>query len=76
MSTEAKFVNLIKGIIDPDTLGEVDLAIYKHENGGMFAIDASYLEQVAEEQTDLVDCFVINDPFAPIGEPQDLYLYD
>lgn len=71
---KAKFVRLI-GDNDPDTGGHVEMAIYKHENGGLFAIDASYLEQVADENDEL-DCYVINDPFAPIGEPNDLHLYD
>lgn len=74
MSTEAKFVKEIT-VIDPDTMGEVQLAVYKHQGGGMFAIDASYLDQVAEENDEL-DCYVISDPFASIGEPEDLNLYD
>lgn len=74
MSTEAKFSRII-GENDPETGGHVEMAIYKHQNGGMFAIDVSYLEQVAEENEGF-NCYVINDPFAPIGEPQDLYLYD
>lgn len=68
---EAKYVNIIKGIIDPDTLGEVDLAIYKHENGGMFAIDVSFLEQVAEE---IDGGYLIQDPFGP--KPDMLKLLD
>lgn len=74
MSTEAKFVKEIT-VIDPDTKGKVQMAVYKHQNGGMLAIDSSYLEQVAEDNDEL-DCYVINDPFAPIGEPQDLYLVE
>lgn len=73
---EAKFVKIIKGIIDPDTLGEVDLAIYKHQNGGMFAIDVSFLEQVAEEQEDVVDCYIIPDPFGDVSDPNTLELFD
>jgi hypothetical protein len=74
MSTEAKFVKEIT-VIDPDTKGEVNLAVYKHQNGGMFAMDASYLDQVADENEE-VDCYVIPDPFATIGRPEDLNLVE
>jgi hypothetical protein len=46
--TKAKYVKEIT-VIDPDTNGEVELAVYKHENGGMFAVDSSYILQVADE---------------------------
>lgn len=71
---KAKFVRLI-GENDPDTGGHVEMAIYKHENGGLFAIDASYLDQVAVENDEL-DCYVISDPFARIDLPSLLELYD
>ena len=71
---KAKFVRLI-GENDPDTGGHVEMAIYKHENGGMFAIDASWLDQVAVENDDL-DCYVISDPFADLDKPTLLELYD
>ena len=54
----AKFVNEIT-VIDPDSKGEVQLAVYKHDNGGMFAIDASYLEQTFDDDEDVE----IPDPF-------------
>ena len=68
MATEAKW---IKSII----VKETEMAVYQHQNGGIFAIDTSFLDQVADENDEL-DCYVINDPFAPIGEPQDLYLIE
>ena len=46
-------------VSDPDTNAPVDITVMKHESGGMFAIDSSYLE----------DCFlddidpIIDDPF-------------
>jgi metal-dependent HD superfamily phosphatase/phosphodiesterase len=40
----AKFVTEIS-IIDPDSKEPVDIEVYKHPNGGIFAIDSSYLEQ-------------------------------
>jgi len=74
MSYTAKFVEEVK-VIDPDTKGEVKLEVYKHENGGMFAIDSSYLAQVAEEEESLGETpvAVIMDPFS-YGEPEALYL--
>ena len=47
---KAKYVQDIT-VIDPDTKGEVDITVFKHENGGMFAIDASY-----------IDCIDVDDP--------------
>lgn len=41
-----KFVKEIT-VIDPDTKGEVQVAIYKLETGGMIGIDSSY---VAEDE--------------------------
>jgi len=40
-----KFVAAIT-VLDPDTGGEVEIEIWKLENGGMIGIDASFLEQV------------------------------
>jgi hypothetical protein len=60
----AKFVKEIT-VVDPDTKGEVQLAIYKHEGGGMFAIDSSFLDQCATS-----DDFhepIIPDPFSDNG---------
>lgn len=65
--SRAKFVNTIT-VIDPDTDGEVQITVYKHQNGGMFAIDSSYIEQ------GLDDDGLIYDPFADMGDPQSLYL--
>lgn len=56
----AKFVREIT-VIDPDSKGEVELSVYKHENGGMFAIDSSFLDQVV--RTDDYDRPIISDPF-------------
>jgi len=57
---KANFVKEIV-VIDPDSKGEVQLSIYKHENGGMFAIDSIFLDQVA--RTDDYDRPIISDPF-------------
>jgi hypothetical protein len=55
----AKFVKEIT-VIDPDSKGEVELSIYKHEGGGMFAMDSSFLDQCCDE-----DSYpVIPDPFS------------
>jgi hypothetical protein len=67
---KAKFVKEIE-VVDPDSQGVVHLAVYKHENGGMFAIDSSYIEQVLEDVSD-----TICDPFSFIDDPQELFLND
>jgi hypothetical protein len=74
MSSRAKFVKEIT-VEDPETGSPIELEVYKHENGGMFAIDSSYLDQVAEEEEgfgETPEC-VIMDPFS-YGEPEALYL--
>ena len=48
-------------VIDPDTKAPVEIAVYKHENGGMFAVDSSYILQVAEET--LSDNVLVPDVF-------------
>jgi len=40
----AEFVKEVT-VIDPDSNGEVELAVFKHSNGGMFAIDSSWIVQ-------------------------------
>jgi len=66
----AKFVETIS-IIDPDTNGEVNLEVYKHPNGGMFAVDSSYLEQCTDEDT----YPIILDPFVDVtGETENIVI--
>lgn len=55
----AKFVKEIE-ILDTDTGGIVSLTVYKHENGGMLAIDSSFLDQCFREDFHPV----IPDPFS------------
>lgn len=52
-------------VIDPDTKGEVEIAIYKHEGGGMFGVDSSFLDQVVN--TDDFDRPIIPDLFSYNG---------
>ena len=47
--SRAKFVQEVM-VTDPDTLGEVEVSIFKHQNGGMFGIDSSYIDQVLPEE--------------------------
>jgi len=71
MSITAKYVKDIV-IQDPDTGGDVEVTIFKHESGGLFALDASWIDQVAEE-----DCLgnpMCNDPLADLDETQRLVL--
>lgn len=56
---KAKFVSELT-TIDPDTGNDVKLSIYKHQNGGMFAIDSSYVEQNFEDD----EYPFIADPFS------------
>jgi hypothetical protein len=47
-------------VTDPDSGGEVAIAIYKHENsGGMFGVDSSFIEQMFEDD----EVAMIADPF-------------
>jgi hypothetical protein len=73
MSHTAKFVKEIT-VKDPDTKGSVKMEVYKHENGGMFAIDSSFLEQVAKDEERMET--VILDPFSKMEDPEALYLED
>jgi len=54
----AKFVKEIT-VVDPDTGGDVQMEVWKHEGGGMFAIDSSYLDQCTDPEYP-----VIPDPFS------------
>lgn len=65
----AKFVEEIS-VTDPDSQGIVELSVFKHENGGMFAIDSSYIEQVLPEEG---DCFIA-DPFSETGRTSKIIL--
>ena len=58
--TKAKYVQEIT-VTDPDTNAPVEIAIYKHENGGMFGVDSSYVEQEADENDD--DNAIVPDVF-------------
>jgi hypothetical protein len=49
----AKLVKEIT-VQDPDTGGDVQLSVYKHDGGGMFAIDSSYLDQMLEDEQDRI----------------------
>jgi hypothetical protein len=46
----AKFVKEIT-VSDPDTNEEVQISVYKYENGGMFAMDSSWLDQCTDEDS-------------------------
>jgi len=51
-------------VIDPDTKGEVNVCIFKHQNGGMFGMDSSYIEQCFDDD----EAVIINDPFDNTGD--------
>jgi len=58
----AKFVKEIT-VTDPDSKGEVAMSVFKHDNGGMFALDSSFIEQVFPEDEQPL---LIPDPFGDI----------
>ncbi len=60
--------------IDPDSKLPVELELYKHENGGMFAVDSSFLDQVA--RTDDYDRPIVPDPFSTEDEIEEVILFD
>jgi hypothetical protein len=55
MISRAKFVKEIV-VEDPDSGGLIEIEIYKHENGGMFGIDSSYVDQVLGEDDEVEPC--------------------
>lgn len=60
--SKAKFIKEIT-VIDPDTKSEVNLSIYKHEGGGIFGVDSSFINQFFDDNDDAK----IPDPFALSG---------
>ena len=49
----AKFIKDIC-ITDPDTKGKVWLSVYKHENGGIFGVDSTFLDQCFDDDEEPV----------------------
>ena len=60
---KAKFVKEV--IVDDPDGGSVSLAVYKHPNGGMFAIDSSFVEQIFGDDEKVI-----------IPDPIDFVMYD
>ena len=59
---KAKFVKEI--IVDDPDGGTIELSLFKHDNGGMFGLDSSFIVQVLPEEG---SCF-IPDPFEDIED--------
>ena len=57
----AKFVQEVS-VIDPESNLEVEIAIYKHSNGGLFGIDSSFIEQELGADFDCDNYAIIPDP--------------
>jgi len=54
-------------VMDPDTAAPVELSVYKHENGGIFAVDSSYLtggDPITLDPADDDSDVLLLDPFA------------
>jgi hypothetical protein len=65
---KATYVKEIE-VTDPDTQGTVHLSVYKHQNGGMFALDSSFVEQLPPlDEEDDIRCKVM-DPLSDPAEP-------
>ena len=67
----AKFVIEVT-VTDPDSNLPVELSVFKHDNGGMFAIDSSWLDQCTNDYEDplMADPFedpLMADPFEDYG---------
>jgi hypothetical protein len=55
-------------VIDPDSKWEVELSVFKHSNGGMFAIDSSFIVQcMGPDDEDDDTPLEIQDPFEETG---------
>ena len=54
----------------------VEIEIYQHENGGIFAVDSSFLDQVA--RTDDFDRPIIPDPLTDVEDEaiEEVILFD
>jgi hypothetical protein len=46
---QATFINEIT-VVDPETNAPVQVSMFKHENGGIFGIDSSFLEQMFDDE--------------------------
>jgi len=58
---KAKFIKEVT-VVDPDSMNEVEISIFKHENGGMFGLDASFIDQELEEDFEIaIDPFNVNE---------------
>jgi len=65
---KARFVMEVQ-VNDPDHPSlMVDVSIYKHENGGMFGMDSSYIEQLDGISDDDDITVRIPDPFSDSNE--------
>ena len=53
INATAKFV-CETPVTDPDTGSIVHIAVYKQSNGGMFAIDSSYLDQIIDDENGII----------------------
>ena len=64
--TKANYVKDFR-VTDPENGGEVEMTLFKHENGGMFALDASFIEQVLDEDNPVIpDPLSDNTDIAPV----------
>ena len=63
---------LIREIVFTENGVDTNLSVYQHENGGVFAIDSSFLDQCCDDDT----YPVIPDPFTDVFEMGKVMLCD
>lgn len=69
----AKYITEVE-VRDPDTGFPVHVSIYKHQNGGMFGVDSSFVEQLPPlDDNDDISCKIM-DPLSDVAEPDYIIL--
>lgn len=66
MNQQAYWVTEIT-VEDPESRLPVEMSVFKHQGGGMFAIDSSYYEQVLGDSEEPNDNVIMQDPLNKEG---------
>lgn len=65
----AKYVSDIT-VTDPDTNEPIEITVFKEEGGGMFAVDASFIEQCLGDENPAVQNPIQFDGFVRLVWPE------
>lgn len=58
---KANFISTVS-VVDPSDMSEVEVKIFKHQNGKMFGLDNNYIDQELEENFEItIDPFDANE---------------